>query len=87
MKVTGVEEEKSVRWITQMKQILLQKAGRELRAKGFHEYEGSGSGSEYDREKERETTAGIYRNQCNIQFDHSTQGRLGKGESQEVWLP
>lgn len=70
-----------------MKQILLQKAGRELRAKGFHEYEGSGSGSEYDREKERETTAGIYRNQCNIQFDHSTQGRLGKGESQEVWLP
>lgn len=34
----------SVRWITQMKQTLLQKAGRELGPKGFHEYEGSGVG-------------------------------------------
>lgn len=38
-------------------------------------------------EKERKTITDIYRNQYNIQFDHSTQGRLGKGESQEVWLP
>lgn len=37
-------------------------------------------------EKERKTITDIYRNQYNIQFDHSTQGRLGKGESQEVWL-
>lgn len=34
-----------------------------------------------------ETTTGIYRNQCNIQFDHSTQGRLGKGDSQKVQEP
>lgn len=37
MKVTGVEELKSVRWVTQMKQILLQKAVRESGAKGFCE--------------------------------------------------
>lgn len=31
-----------------------------------------------DREKERETTTSIYRNHCNIHFDHRTQGKLGK---------
>lgn len=82
MKVTRVEELQSVRWVTQMKQILPQKAGRESGAKAFYEYEGRSSGSGNDREKERETTTGIYRNQCNIQFDHSAQGGLGKGESQ-----
>lgn len=81
MKVTRVEELQSVRWVTQMKQTLLQKAGRESGAKAFYEYEGSSLGSGNDREKERETTIGIYRNQCNIHFDHSTQGELGKGES------
>lgn len=54
-----------------MKHILLQKAGRESSAQAFYEYEGSGSGSENEREKERETTTGMYRHQCNIQFDHS----------------
>lgn len=43
-------------------------------------------GQEMTEKKERETITGIYRNQCNIQFDHSTQGGLGRGDSQEVWL-
>lgn len=44
----------SVRWVTQMKQISFKKAGRELGAKAFHEYEGSGSGSGNDRKKGRQ---------------------------------
>lgn len=34
-----------------MRQILLQKAGRELHAKGFHEYEGSGQNMTEERKR------------------------------------
>lgn len=43
MKITGVELQR-VRWVTQMKQILLQKDGIELGAEASYECEGSGSG-------------------------------------------
>lgn len=69
----------SSRWVTQMKQVLLQKAGRESDAKGFYEYEGSGLGSGNDREKAKETTTSIYTKQCNIQFDHRTTMGWVKG--------
>ena len=85
MKVTGGEELQCQMGHSNETDIILE-SRRELGAKAFHEYEGSGSGSGNDRKKERETTTGIYRNQRNIQFDHSAQSRLGKGESQEVWL-